>query len=119
VASGNVGGEIMVAKGSPGEHVEHLQRLLKVAGVYPGSIDGVFGPETEAAVRAYQQKAGLPVDGIAGPNTMAALKKTHEERKEARAERKEARAERQAERPAAQKPVTPKPVVPKPTGGPR
>lgn len=32
-------------------------------------IDGVFGPETERAVRAFQQKRSLEVDGIVGPET--------------------------------------------------
>lgn len=36
-------------------------------------MDGVFGPLTERAVRAFQQDSGLVVDGIAGPMTFAAL----------------------------------------------
>jgi peptidoglycan hydrolase-like protein with peptidoglycan-binding domain len=56
-----------VRKGSRGEHVETLQKLLGVA------IDGKFGPKTEAAVKAAQRKAKLTADGIVGPYTWAAL----------------------------------------------
>jgi peptidoglycan hydrolase-like protein with peptidoglycan-binding domain len=35
----------------------------------PGPIDGMFGPVTEAAVRAYQGDRGVPVDGIVGDLT--------------------------------------------------
>ena len=64
----------MLKSGSRGDDVTALQRLLKLRGADPGEIDGVFGPKTEAAVEAFQGKAGLDVDGIAGPKTMEALK---------------------------------------------
>jgi peptidoglycan hydrolase-like protein with peptidoglycan-binding domain len=35
----------------------------------PGPIDSDFGPRTQAAVRAYQQQAGIAVDGIVGDKT--------------------------------------------------
>lgn len=56
-------------KGSRSDDVRTLQRLLGVA------VDGVFGPKTEAAVKAVQADAGLVVDGIVGPQTWGALKR--------------------------------------------
>lgn len=55
-----------------GEDVRELQRLLKAAGGYV-EIDGVFGPATKAAVKAFQHKAGLAEDGIVGEKTWKAL----------------------------------------------
>lgn len=58
--------------GSSGAGVEDLQRKLAAAGI-ECPVNGTFGPETEAAVRQYQQQHGLQVDGIVGPQTRAAL----------------------------------------------
>ncbi|MFP5502714.1 MAG: peptidoglycan-binding protein [Candidatus Sericytochromatia bacterium] len=69
-----VGGAAPVLRrGSRGAQVRSLQEKLKAAGHNPGGVDGVFGPNTEAAVRRFQQAKGLTVDGIAGPQTMGAL----------------------------------------------
>src|SRR5690606_6115882 len=54
-------------RGDVGPDVSALQRLLGV------SVDGVFGPATEAAVLSFQGKARLYADGIVGPVTWAAL----------------------------------------------
>ncbi|MFQ3634673.1 MAG: peptidoglycan-binding protein [Cyanobacteriota bacterium] len=59
--------------GDAGPEVTALQQRLAMAGYYQGTIDGTFGPQTEAAVLAFQQARGLTVDGIAGPATLAAL----------------------------------------------
>ena len=55
-------------RGDTGSDVEHMQGLL------PGvDVDGIFGQNTEAALVAYQQGAGLVADGICGAATWAAL----------------------------------------------
>lgn len=59
--------------GSRGEEVRQIQTRLKNWGYYSGSIDGIYGSQTEAAVRYFQRKNGLTVDGIAGKNTLAAM----------------------------------------------
>jgi len=62
--------------GSRGDEVRQLQELLKVAGFDPGTIDGIFGPKTQAALRSYQEAQGLPVTGIANDEVWAALQGT-------------------------------------------
>jgi murein DD-endopeptidase MepM/ murein hydrolase activator NlpD len=60
--------------GPPGvAEVAGLQVALRAAGTYSGTIDGVAGPGTTAALRAAQARAALPVDGVAGPRTLSAL----------------------------------------------
>lgn len=56
-----------------GPLVKKLQRALKERGIDPGVIDGVFGPHTEAAVRAFQLESGLVADGEAGRVTLLKL----------------------------------------------
>jgi len=57
-----------------GDDVRALQQALADKGFSPGSIDGVFGAGTDAAVRAFQLSEGdLLVDGQAGPRTQARL----------------------------------------------
>ncbi len=63
----------MLQNGSSGEDVTRLQKRLAAAGFDPGAADGVFGPKTEAAVKAFQDSAGIAADGIAGPATNAKL----------------------------------------------
>ncbi|MGH3677521.1 MAG: peptidoglycan recognition protein family protein [Mycobacterium sp.] len=61
--------DILFYRGSKGPQVAELQRRLGV------TVDGDFGPQTEAAVRAFQRRTpGLKVDGIVGPATAAALR---------------------------------------------
>lgn len=60
-------------RGATGQAVRNLQGLLLAHGHDPRGIDGVFGPATEAAVRAFQQRSAIAVDGIVGPQTWGAL----------------------------------------------
>lgn len=50
-----------------------LQQALDAGGYYDGEIDGVYGPETVAAVEAVQKAHGLPVTGALDKATAAAL----------------------------------------------
>lgn len=59
--------------GSRGEEVRQIQTRLKKWGYYSGTVDGIFGTQTQKAVRYFQQKNGLTVDGIAGSKTLAAM----------------------------------------------
>lgn len=55
--------------GTRGTDVMEIQALLQKIGYNPGVIDGVFGPQTQQAVMAFQRDYGLTPDGIIGPNT--------------------------------------------------
>lgn len=59
--------------GDSGPQVKRLQEALNKAG-FPCSDDGHFGPETEVALRDFQQAHGLSVDGMAGARTWEALR---------------------------------------------
>ena len=61
------------AAGAGRPDVAALQVALRGAGLYGGSIDGVTGPGTRAAVSRFQARNGLPADGVAGSATRAAL----------------------------------------------
>jgi len=51
-----------------------VQRELSVRGYYRSSLDGVSGPGTRSAVRAFQRDAGLPVTGIVDERLLAELR---------------------------------------------
>ena len=59
--------------GSRGDEVRQIQTKLKRWGYYNGNIDGIYGSQTQEAVRYFQRKNGLTVDGIAGPATLKAM----------------------------------------------
>ena len=69
---------VLLFRGSEGPQVAQLPRQLKYGyEAYAGDlvIDGIYGPQTEAAVREFQRRTrGLKVDGVVGPLTAAALK---------------------------------------------
>lgn len=59
--------------GSSGAQVRTLQTKLNNWGYDAGTVDGIFGSKTQAAVKRFQQKNGLVADGIVGSKTAAAL----------------------------------------------
>lgn len=61
-----------IQRGNKGSRVRMLQGLLLAWG-YNIKLDGVFGKNTDKAVRAFQTKYAKPVDGIVGPLTWDAL----------------------------------------------
>lgn len=62
----------LVRRGSNRFPVRPLQRILRARG-HQIAVDGAFGPNTENAVRQFQQNHGLAADGIVGPNTWPKL----------------------------------------------
>jgi peptidoglycan hydrolase-like protein with peptidoglycan-binding domain len=64
---------VAAKKGKSSATVVQVQADLSTLGYYKGSLDGVYGPATTQAVKAFQQDHGLAVDGVAGPKTMAAI----------------------------------------------
>ena len=60
-------------RGASGATVTEIQTRLKAWGYYDGTVDGVYGSRTEAAVRYFQRKNGLNADGQVGDATLAAL----------------------------------------------
>ncbi len=56
-----------------GDDVGALQHRLSALGFDPGRPDGIFGPDSETALREFQRSAGIASDGVCGPATIAAL----------------------------------------------
>ncbi len=63
----------ILRQGAKGGEVKEVQRRLKQWGYYNGSVDGVFGSGTRAAVIKFQKKNGLTADGVVGSATYKAL----------------------------------------------
>lgn len=59
--------------GSRGTEVRQIQQRLKNWGYYKGTVDGIYGTKTRAAVISFQKKNGLTADGICGSKTLAAI----------------------------------------------
>lgn len=66
-------GRDVLKRGMRGDAIRALQQALVAAG-HRLTVDGVFGPITDAAVRAFQDAGGLVVDGLVGPGTKAVLR---------------------------------------------
>ncbi|MGP4018627.1 N-acetylmuramoyl-L-alanine amidase [Saccharopolyspora sp. 5N708] len=64
----------LVSKPISGDDVFALQERLLELGYDAGRPDGIFGRETEQALRSFQRDYGLNSDGICGPGTLRALK---------------------------------------------
>jgi hypothetical protein len=60
-------------RGDRGPDVVEIQTILHDFG-YTVAVDGVYGKQTERAVKAWQRSNGLAVDGIVGPLTIASLR---------------------------------------------
>lgn len=56
-------------KGDKNDYVLHWQKYLNLCGFFCGTEDGIFGKNTELAVKEYQLSKGLTPDGIIGPKT--------------------------------------------------
>src|SRR3954470_13097068 len=54
-------------------NVAALQVAMRALHLYPGAVDGLAGPQTRGAIRAFQRRKRLGVDGIPGPRTRRAL----------------------------------------------
>lgn len=62
----------VVQHGNQGHPIRALQFLLRAHG-HNLAVDGIFGPATEAAVKAFQTGKGMTADGIVTPQTWSAL----------------------------------------------
>ncbi len=60
-------------RGSRGAEVRNIQTRLKGWGYNIGTVDGVYGVKTEAAVKKFQRNNGLTADGVAGPATLSKM----------------------------------------------
>ncbi|MFS0883327.1 peptidoglycan-binding domain-containing protein [Metabacillus niabensis] len=58
-----------VSLGSTGSYVKAVQTTLECIGYDVGAIDGIFGKQTQSAVKAFQTKKGLTPDGVVGRQT--------------------------------------------------
>lgn len=63
----------VLKQGAQGALVKTVQTKLKNWGYYSGTVDGIYGPKTVAAVKYFQRVNGLTQDGIVGAKTAAAM----------------------------------------------
>ncbi|SFE35291.1 Putative peptidoglycan binding domain-containing protein [Actinopolyspora alba] len=61
--------DCLLGQGVSNNAVRSLQRSLYFCNGQDIAVDGIYGPNTAAAVRAVQRSAGIAVDGVYGPNT--------------------------------------------------
>jgi hypothetical protein len=65
---------IPLKPGDQGPAVKVLQRALASLGYSAGAVDGTYGPSTQRAVARFQAASNLTPDGVFGPQTLAALR---------------------------------------------
>jgi hypothetical protein len=58
---------------APGQVIENVQLALRDQGYYPGAIDGLIGPQTRAALAAFQRDHGLIVTSAVDEPTLVTL----------------------------------------------
>lgn len=73
VAAGEGSETVVLRRGDRGEAVRDLQTRLAYVGISPGTIDGVFGSRTEAAVARFQKTFRLPGEGVVHEGTLTRL----------------------------------------------
>lgn len=76
VEAGWVLGDRLISHTAPnmrGDDVAELQANLARLGFDCGRVDGIYGPETVAALRDFQRNSGLPDDGVCGRDTVRVL----------------------------------------------
>ncbi len=66
-----------VGRGDSNSEVEHVQRLMITQGYLLDQADGIFGNNTEYAVRVFQEQHGIPVTGIVNSKTLAAMEENN------------------------------------------
>ncbi len=66
--------DVVAKRGMTGDTVARVQTMLLSAGFYYGPLDGAFGAGTEAAVKAFQERLGIPTDGIVTEDIVRLLK---------------------------------------------
>ena len=59
------------------DNLKLVQQRLQAEGVYAGPLDGELNAQTEAALRQYQQKQGIPVSGAPDEQTLKELQIEH------------------------------------------
>lgn len=79
----NITGQVFTGRvlfpGEQGADVRLVQEILRTLGYYRGVTDGIYGPQTVEAVRAFQRDRGLVPDGIVGPLTYDELQQAYDQ----------------------------------------
>jgi len=57
--------------------LQNVQAQLSRLGFYLGEVDGVYGPQTEAAINSFQSIYALPVTGVTDPLTVTTLERVY------------------------------------------